>query len=99
MQGANAMSQLSDMLRNTIEANGWSYRKFEEETKISKSTLSNILSDENKTPSLETLVKISEWSKIPLGQVIEMCGFELGVPDVNANQAQRVANILGSMPQ
>jgi transcriptional regulator with XRE-family HTH domain len=93
------MATLAAYVQNQMKQRGWSLRDAERETGVSRSALDNILKNEDVTPGLDTLTKLASVFGIPLWRIVEMCGFDLGIPREPSNQSQRLTTLINSMPQ
>lgn len=93
------MSELGQWLENQLKNRGWSYRAAEKETGVSKSMLEDIVKVEGFQPRLGVLARLSESLDVPLWQVVEMCGYPSGVSQSPSRRAERVANLIHSMPE
>lgn len=73
----HAMSDLAEFLARELE--GSSYRDLEAKTGVSRGSLENLITRQNKKlPELETLEKLAKAYGFPLWRVIEMAGPALG---------------------
>jgi transcriptional regulator with XRE-family HTH domain len=93
------MSQLADLLKHQMEVRGWSKRKLEEITGIARTSIDNILDNENAVPRLETLDILGRTFGLPLWRMVELCGYDLGLPKTAGERAKRLTAVMEAMPQ
>lgn len=93
-----AMTTLSDELKRRADAAG-SVRALSMQTEVSYTGLKNLIDNPDATPELETLVKFSRAFNLPLWRIVEMAGFDLGLGNGPATQAQRLTSLIEAMPQ
>ena len=93
------MTPLANFLKHQMEQREWSLRDAEREIGVSRSALDNILKNEEVIPGLDTLTKIGIVFKVPLWRMVEMCGFDLGIPRKASDQSARLTALMESMPQ
>lgn len=92
------MHSLASLLLAELERRDWSIRKLAEEAGLSQPTVSKLITISNRTPDLETLVRLSGALDLPLRQLIEACGFKIEeVPDDASDQRARA--IIGAIPE
>ena len=81
--------------RHLDEAGG--LRPLEKRTKVSKGSLENII-EHHATPKLSTLAKLSAAFGTPLWRLVEMSGFDLGLPNTLSDRMRRLASLVEEMP-
>lgn len=87
---------LAAFLRRHLEEAG-GLRPLERQTKVSKGSLENIIENEA-TPELRTLAKLSEAFGTPLWRLVEMSGYNLGIPSTLSDRMRRLASLVEEMP-
>lgn len=76
----SAPTELARFLSSFMRAEGLSLRDMESRTGVSKALLNNLINGKVVEPRLSTLVGIARAVDLPLGRVIELAGFDLGLP-------------------
>lgn len=74
-------------------------RALARKTGVSHNALSNLMTSETAIPELETLVRISQAFGMPLWRIIDLAGFDLGLPRSPSDQAQRLAGLVEQLPE
>lgn len=82
-----------------MEVRGWSKRKLEEITGIARTSIDNILDNERAVPRLETLDTLGRVFDLPLWRMVELCGYDLGLPKTASERSRRLAAVMEAMPQ
>lgn len=93
------LSELAAFVARQMEQRGWGLRAAERETGVSKTALKNILDNADVVPEMDTLVKLANAFGVPLWRIVEMCGFDLGLPTTPTDRAQRLAALVAAMPE
>lgn len=91
-------SRLGPWLEKEMKNRGWSYRKTERATGISKSVLEDIVKVPTFQPRPGILARLAETFSMPLWQIIELCGYPSGVSETPSHRAERIANLIRSRP-
>lgn len=91
-------SALGGYLRAEIDRRGITDERFAEMAGLTKSSLSNILHTPGIVPKLTTLAGIAHGLDMPLGRLIEICGFQIGRPDPVAN-AELIGTMISQVPE
>lgn len=92
------LSPLALWLTQQMERNGWGLRATERETGVSKTAIRNILDNRAMTPELETLKRLSLAFHTPLWRLVEMAGFDLGLPQSEDERARRLLALFKNNP-
>lgn len=92
---------LTEFLQRELEKHKWTVTDLEVHTGVSRGALRNILAgDMQDPPKLETLQRIAQAFHIPLWRIVEMTGFESGVPTNTSNgQMARIIAVSRAIPQ
>lgn len=93
------MSQLADMLNHQMKTRGWSKRKLEEETGVTRASIDHILDNESAVPRIETLERLGKAFDLPLWRMFELCNVDLQLPKTATERAERLAAVMDAMPQ
>lgn len=93
------MSDLATMLAEELRDKGWGLREAEEEIKVSRSALANILNGKEQVPTMETFDKLATYFKLPLWRVIQMHGIELGLPSTVNETIRQLTSLVERMPE
>ncbi len=94
-----SMTDLAKLLTEELRNHNWTLREAEEAMKVSRSTLGNILNDDEMVPRLETLDKLATYWKLPLWRVIEMAGIDLGYPRTMDELSMQLTNLAQRLPE
>lgn len=73
-------TELAHFLSSFMRAEGLTLRDMESRTGVSKSLLNNLINGKVVEPRLSTLVGIARAVDLPLWRVIDLAGFDLGLP-------------------
>lgn len=92
-------TDLSSLIANELRDRNWSLRDAEEEMKVSRSALGNILNGKDQTPTLETLDRLATYFKLPLWRVVEMAGVDLGLVRSVDDTVQQLSSLARRMPE
>jgi|SRR5579859_7091157 len=92
------VGQLSRYLADYMGDRNWTIREAAEQFGISKTALAYILSHTDAVPTLETLSKIADGVELPLGKIIELCGFKLEPSPTPNDQIRRLASLIEHAP-
>lgn len=93
------MSGLTILLKHEMNKQNLGLRDLASLSKLAPSTLSKIMNTSNHTPDLKTLAAISSALQLPLGRLIEACGYavdSVGNPD---DVQRQIAAIAGAVPE
>lgn len=94
-----SMTELAELVAKHLRENHWSYRVAEEEMKVSRSAISNIINGKDQPPRLETLDKLGLYFQLPLWRVIQMAGIELGLPGTPDELARQLTSLGDRIPE
>lgn len=86
-----AMTELAAYLQEEMERRNLKEQAFADEIGVSRTQLRNTL--DGGEPKLSTFWKYAEKLDIPLWRIIQMAGFELGLPNAPTDQAIRLASL------
>jgi transcriptional regulator with XRE-family HTH domain len=92
------MSKLAEYLQAQLRQRNWTLRIAEEQTQMSRETLSRIMRGDERAPRLDTLQQVAEGFDLPLWRVIELAGYDIGIQSSPATQAARLEVISRAMP-
>lgn len=88
---------LADFLAEKLKKS--SYRELEDEIKVSRGSLENIVKRQNiDFPKIETLTRISIYYKKPLWEVMLMANVNLGLPQDTPDRLRRLAQLIEQHP-
>jgi transcriptional regulator with XRE-family HTH domain len=90
---------LAVRLRKFIQDKGWTLRQAEEHFKISRSRLSDLMNEKVDSPEVETLTNLAAGLELPLWQVIEDFGINLGLSQAPSDLARRLAGLVETSPE
>ncbi len=76
----SAPTELARFLSSFMRAEGLTLRDMESRTGVSKSVFHGLISGKEIEPRLSSLVGIARGVDLPLWRVIELAGFDLGLP-------------------
>lgn len=89
---------LADFLAEKLKKH--SYRELEDEIKVSRGSLENIVKRQNTDfPKIETLTRIALYYKKPLWEVMQMANVDLGLPKDDAERLKRLAQLIEQHPK
>jgi transcriptional regulator with XRE-family HTH domain len=71
------MAELAEYLQREMTQRGWSQREAAQRSHISKSTLTDLLNNPQKTPELKTLKALAQGFEVPMRRLIELAGFKI----------------------
>ncbi len=94
-----SMTDLAKLLTEELRSHNWTLREAEEAMKVSRSTLGNILNDDEMVPRLETLDKLATYWKLPLWRVIGMAGIDLGYPRTMDELSVQLTSLAQRLPE
>lgn len=89
---------LPEYLRHYIDAQGWSLRDAEAQLGVSRAALSNILTNAEVTPRLDTLEQLATALNLPLWKMIELAGFDLDLTTTPEDKAARLLSLARRQP-
>lgn len=92
-------SDLARLIDGEMRDRKWSLRDAEEEVKVSRSALANILNGKNQPPTLDTLDKLATYFRLPLWRLIEMAGIDLGLTRSIDDTVQQLTSLVRRMPE
>lgn len=91
---------LAEFLQREMERRGWSQRDVTIQTGVARTSISNILENPDAVPTVETLVRFSQTFSIPLWRLLEIAGFDPGVPnDTPQGITARIAALAAQLPE
>lgn len=90
---------LKELLEREMERRSWSQRDVAIHTGVARTSIANILENPDVVPGLETLERFGTTFGIPLWRMVEIAGFDAGLPaDTPAGISARVAALAGQLP-
>lgn len=93
------VSRLAERLRFYIDSRNWNLREAEDYFKISRSRLSDLQNDKADAPEVETLARLAAGFGVPLWQVIEEFGIDLGLSQAPSDLSMRLAQLIEVSPE
>lgn len=92
------MEKLREYLQRQIDARGWSYSKAADATGVAKTTIHNILAGKGEV-TLETLDKLGRHFELPLWRMLELAGYDPGLPMDASGLALRIEALKRTAPE
>jgi hypothetical protein len=92
------MSELRRWLGAEFKRQRWTYEEGARVVGLSKSQAHRLLTDPDFVAGLEVYTHISNWSGLPLYEVMERDGVPLGVPRSVSEQGERIAALVEAKP-
>lgn len=93
------MSDLATLIAEELRDKNWSLRDAEEEIKVSRSALANILNGKDQIPTMETFDRLATYFRLPLWRVIQMHGIDLGMPTTINETVRQLTSLVERMPE
>ena len=91
---------LAEFVRREMTRRRWSIRDVEGHTGVSRTAIANILNNADAVPTLETLDRLGSTFGLPLWRMVELAGYQSGMPSVSPRNAiERVTILAEAMPQ
>lgn len=86
--------KLQEFIQRELARRGWSQSYLAERMGVSPQTLNSMLKRDATAPKLESLALLAKGFEIPFYQVIESCGYEMGVPQDLDEQRRQLTVLL-----
>ena len=93
------MSGLTILLKREMDIQNLGLRDLASLSNLAPSTLSKIMNTPNHTPELKTLAALSNALNLPLGRLIEACGYDVGSVGNPDDVQRQIAAIARAVPE
>lgn len=92
------MTAFGTYIRAKLKSRAWNQQSLAIAAEIPASTLSALMTGQNKEAELSTLVKIANALEVDLGEVLEVCGYPVTRSISSEVRDRRLAIVLDSAP-
>ncbi len=91
---------LQEFLTRELSRRKWSVVDLEAKSGVSRGAIRNMLNNDEAIPTLETLDRLGDVFGMPLWRMVELAGFQSGMPSVQPQATiERVVVLARSMPE